>query len=91
MRPEVVQSCQFPMKNLSIKVPESLDVRLSSAAKKAGVRKSEIVRKAIESYLGAQVTSRRGSCLDFARDLAGRLLGTKDLSSNKKRMRGYGR
>jgi hypothetical protein len=79
------------MKNLSIKLPDSLEVRLSSAAHRAGVGKSEIVRKAIESYLCGPVALGRGSCLDLARDLAGCLRGPGDLSYNPKRMRGYGR
>jgi hypothetical protein len=79
------------MKSISIKLSSSLDVRLSSAARKAKVGKSEIVRKALESYLGSGSSLQKGSCLDLASDLAGSVEGPGDLSYNKKRLEGYGR
>ena len=79
------------MKTISIKIPRPLEVRLTSAARRAGVGKSAIVRKALESYLASGPVRRGGSCLDLARDLAGCLEGPGDLSWNEKRLRGYGR
>ncbi len=79
------------VKTLSIKLPDSLAVRLSSAARRAGVGKSEVVRKAIESYLERAPVQAGESCLELARDLAGCLEGPGDLSHNRKGLRGYGR
>jgi ribbon-helix-helix CopG family protein len=79
------------MKTLSIKLPDFLAVRLSSAARRAGVGKSEVVRKAIESYLDKSQVLAGDSCLELARDLAGCLEGPGDLSHNRRKMRGYGR
>ena len=77
------------MKTFSLKLPEALHMKLASTAKKVGRSKSELTRQAIEAFLDGQKGVRR-SCLDLSRDLAGSLKGPKDLSFNKKRLRGYG-
>jgi len=78
------------MKTLSLKLPELLFEQLASIAKKRGESKSALVREAIKLITGENHHLRNGSCLDIAKDLAGSVAGPKDLSSNKKHLRGYG-
>jgi hypothetical protein len=49
-----------------------------------------ILREALEKHLDSALGS-RGTVLDLAQDLVGSLVGPADLSTNKKRLRGYGR
>jgi hypothetical protein len=78
------------MKTLSLKLPELLFEQLTSIAKKRGESKSALVREAIKLITGENHDLNRGSCLDIAQDLAGFVSGPKDLSFNKKHLRGYG-
>jgi hypothetical protein len=78
------------MKTLSLKLPELLFEQLTSIAKKRGESKSALVREAIKLITGENHDLNRGSCLDIAKDLAGSVSGPKDLSFNKKHLRGYG-
>jgi hypothetical protein len=78
------------MKTLSLKLPESLFAKLTSAAGKRGESRSVLVREAIETYITGDNHAPEGSCLDLAKDLVGCVNGPVDLSFNKKRMRGYG-
>ena len=78
------------MKTLTLKIPEGLHARLTATAAKTGNSKSDVARRAIEAFLEDQGRPRDGSCLDLARDLAGSVEGPDDLSSNKRRLRGYG-
>ena len=79
------------MKTLSLKLPEKLIERLNSAAEKRGESRSALIREAIENSMAGEGQIPKGSCLDLAGDLAGCIDGPKDLSYNKKRMKGYGR
>ena len=78
------------MKPLSLKLPESLLDRLTSAARERGESRSALVREAIEAYIEGDSRPQKGSCLDLAGDLVGSVKGPVDLSFNKKHMRGYG-
>ena len=77
------------MKTISLKLPDSLDQRVASEARRRGVTKSALVRGALE-WLVERGGNGRRSCLDAARDLVGCLEGPTDLSHNKKRLRGFG-
>lgn len=79
------------MKTMSLKVPAALEARLTASAQRRKVSKSTILREAIDSYLNREGGPRAGSCLALARDLAGRVAGSGDLSFNKKHLVGYGR
>ena len=79
------------VKTVSFKLPDSLVVRLNSAAKKRGQAKSQLAREALERYFDADQAIVPGSCLELAADLAGSLEGPGDLSFNKKHLRGYGK
>ena len=78
------------MKTLSLKLPESLLEKLDAAARKRGESRSALLREAIESVLSEEGHIQNGSCLDLAKDLAGCVKGSEDLSFNKRRMDGYG-
>lgn len=80
------------MKVLSLKVPETLDRKLSAVVKRRGMQKSVVVREALEQYLDESREVRSGSFLDLAGDLIGCVKDAPtDLSSNPKRLDGYGR
>jgi predicted transcriptional regulator len=77
------------MKTLSLKVPDALDTRLTAVARRRATSKSAVVRDALERL--ATGDEAHPSALDLARDLAGCVAGPRDLSSNPKHLRGYGR
>ena len=76
---------------LSFKVPPSLRERLILAAKRAHVDRSTLIRNALEESLSKQGDRPGGSVADLAADLLGSVSGPGDLSTNKARMKGYGR
>lgn len=80
------------MKTISLKIPERLDAKLTAAATRRGTSKSELVREALQSYLTAADGAESASCLDLTADLVGCVDGgPRDLSYNKKHMKGFGR
>lgn len=80
------------MKVLSLRVPKELDRKLSAVAKHRSMRKSVVVREALERYLYESREIRKGSFLDLAGDLVGCVKDAPaDLSSNPKHLDGYGR
>lgn len=79
------------MHNLSLKLEAGLDARLKSAAERSGKSKSQLIREALEAYLTEREGAPAGSCLDLAEDLAGCLRGPGDLSTNRRRLKDYGK
>ena len=79
------------MKTTTIKLPEALDARLSSLARKQGRSKSHIMRQAFEAFIEKQEKSARPSCHDLGKHLAGCLKGPEDLSTNPVHMEDYGK
>jgi len=79
------------MKNLSVKIPDSFFSKLEMYGQHWSMKKSEVVRRAIEEYLSKTDASTSESFLGLAIDLAGCLEGPSDLSSNSKHMDGYGK
>jgi hypothetical protein len=79
------------MKTLSLKLPEILESQLDIFARKNGISRSEIVRRALLEYFSRDEVSRPGSFLELARDLAGSIEGPSDLSTNKDYLEGYGK
>ncbi len=79
------------MKSLSLKLPDALDAKLAAVARKRRASKSAVVREALEAYIAHGGKVIPGSALDLAKDLAGCLEGSGDLSYNKRYMRGFGR
>ena len=79
------------MNTISLKVPESLAIRLKDTAQQKGVSKSVLIRDALEAYLQTDGTERPESALSQVADLAGILSGPEDLSVNKDYLRNFGR
>ena len=70
------------MKTISLKIPESLAQQLKHAAAESGVNKSELLRLALERYLGRDKRANKKSVAALAGDLAGCISGPGDLSTN---------
>jgi len=78
-------------RTISVKLPRPLAARLSAAVRRRKTSQSAIVREALEGHLRSGPTFATDSFLDLASDLVGSVVGPADLSTNKGRMRGYGR
>jgi Arc/MetJ-type ribon-helix-helix transcriptional regulator len=79
------------MRTITVKLPRNLGERLGRAVAYRRSTRSAVVREAIEAYLAGAAGGSEGSCFDLASDLAGAVEGPSDLSSNRLRLRGYGR
>ena len=78
-----------PVRTVTIKLPDSLALRLKQTVARRRATQSEVIREALEAHLAAPSV---GSYLELVGDLAGSLRGgARDLSSNKRRLRGFGR
>ncbi len=75
------------MRTVSFKLPEELDELLGELARRGRTTKSELVRKGLE----ALAKGKRRSVTAAAGKLVGSLEGPKDLSTNPKYMRGFGK
>ena len=78
------------MRTLTFKVLETLGGRIEEAARKRAESKSALVRRAVERLL-ARESPLPGSFAELAADFAGSVEGPGDLSTNPRRMKGYGR
>ena len=78
------------MTTISLKVPDTLDSRLSEEAQRRRTSKSAVVRECVEKVLLAPRKERAASCLDFAGDLAGCLKGPRDITANPKYLEDFG-
>ncbi len=80
------------MRTISLKLPDALVVQLESEAKARRVTKSELIREGLQAVLRRHPVSRKPSCYDLARDLAGSIKGLpEDLAINPKYMKDFGR
>ena len=84
-----------PMSVLTCKLPSALDGRLADLAKRRGVPKSVLVREAIEAKIAEEAAAPRrrpANLLEALGDSVGSIAsGKRDLASNKKHLRGFGR
>ncbi len=78
------------MKTISIKLPDDLLAKMQCAARKRGETQSAVLREALKEFLSNEKNQNTGSCLDYARDLAGCVQGPPDLSTNPAHMARYG-
>jgi len=79
------------MKTVSIKLPPRLDARLAAAVARRRTTRSRLVREILERHLAASELAPE-SALARAGDLVGSVKRKpRDLSSNPKHLRGYGR
>jgi hypothetical protein len=80
------------MRTLSFKVPETLERRLMRAVKQRRVRKSVVVREALERYLDESLPEPEATFLEMTRHLHGCVKGAPaDLSSNARHLADFGR
>lgn len=80
------------MKMLSLKVPEALDRKLAAVVRRRGMRKSAVVRQALEQYLDDSGDLRRGSFLELAGDLVGSVKDAPaDLATSPRHLTDFGR
>jgi len=79
------------MKVLTVKVPEELDLKLTTVAARRRESKSALIRAALNHIVKSSEAITPNSCLDHAKDLIGIVEGPADLSYNNKHLNGYGR
>lgn len=79
------------MTTMTVKMPEKLSCRLRNEASERGTNCSTLVRQAIEDMLDASGRPAAGTCLDLACDLAGCLEGPRDLATNPRYLKDFGR
>jgi predicted transcriptional regulator len=78
------------MNTLTLKIPDVIKEKLKTYSRRKGVSRSEIVRKALNEYFEKDDFKDEGSFYDLAKDLAGSVKESSDLSTNKKHFAGYG-
>ena len=79
------------MNAVSVKLPVELDVALEQQARARGLRKSQLMREILESFVNSQSSGRETRLLDRISHLTGSVDGPGDLSTNPDYMDGYGR
>jgi len=79
------------MYTLTLKIPEIIKEKLNSYSEYKGLSKSEIVRNALLEYFDKGNFEKEGTFYDMAKDLAGSVESTADLSTNKKFLTEYGK
>jgi hypothetical protein len=78
-------------RTISVKLSRPLAARLFAAVRARRTSQSAILREALEKHLDSAPRETAGTVLELAQDLVGSVTGPADLSTNKKRLRGYGR
>ncbi len=77
---------------ITIRVPEALGQRLSSRSRMRGQSESELVREALENYLGQSKEERSAYELAQEAGLVGSVKrAPKDLSTNRRHFEGFGK
>lgn len=80
------------MDTLTVKIPTNLAREIVAASAAEHVSKSELVRRALETYLSQRQSSTAFvSALDRAGDLVGCFEGLEDLASNPAHLEGFGK
>jgi len=79
------------MKTVSLKLTEGMDQKLAGAARKHGTTKSNVIRMALQTFLGDDSSGRPGSCLELAGTLIGHVDARPDLSINPAHLKGFGK
>lgn len=80
------------MGTLTVKLPASLDKEIAQAARRQRITKSELVRRAAQTYIAGEAQARPSqSALDLAGKLAGSVTDAPaDLATNPRHLDGYG-
>lgn len=58
-------------KQLTVRLPDDLSAKLNRAAKRAGRKRSDLVRWALEEFLGGSAARAQNHPIDLVRDLLG--------------------
>jgi Ribbon-helix-helix protein, copG family len=80
-----------PVKTISVKLPESLLAALSAFSRESGAKRSAVIRAALSEHLARSRKFPKGSVADLGGDLWGTCDGPRDLSTNPKHLRGFGK
>jgi metal-responsive CopG/Arc/MetJ family transcriptional regulator len=78
-------------RTITVKIPSPLAARLSAAVRRRKTTQSALIREALEEHLQPGRPREPGSVLELASDIIGSVEGPADLSTNKRRLAGYGR
>ena len=77
---------------ITVRVPQTLTARLRSRSRAKGTTESELVREALENYLGHSGGERSAYELAEQAGIIGCLRGAPgDLSTNPRHLRGFGK
>ncbi len=79
------------MDTLTLKIPDSIKEKLKNYSRRKGISRSEIVRNALLEYLDRDELKKDGTFYDLAKDIAGSVDESPDLSKNKKHFSDYGK
>ncbi len=82
----------MPSSRITVRVPQSLTARLRTRSQATGTTESEVVREALDHYLGRPGTERTAYELAAAAGLIGFVRNAApDLSTNQRHFRGFGK
>jgi metal-responsive CopG/Arc/MetJ family transcriptional regulator len=82
----------MPDHRISIRVPENLETKLRGRARLKGQSESQLVREALETYLGQEAPARPAYELAEEAGLIGCVRrAPKDLSTNPRHFEGFGK
>jgi metal-responsive CopG/Arc/MetJ family transcriptional regulator len=77
---------------ITVRVPQALTARLRTRSRAKGTTESELVREALETYLGKTNEARSAYDLAEAAGIIGAARNLpKDLSTNPRHMKGFGK
>jgi len=77
---------------ITVRIPEKLTARLRSRSRAKGTSESNLVREALEDYLGRSGDERSAFEIAEAAGIVGIAKnGPKDLSTNRRHLKGFGK
>jgi predicted DNA-binding protein len=77
---------------ITVRIPETLTSRLRSRSRANGSTESDLVREALESYLGCEPASRTAYELAEEAGIIGSVRNAaRDLSTNRRHFKGFGK
>jgi hypothetical protein len=76
---------------VSLKLPRVLAGRLRALAREKGQSQAMLLREGLALRLEKESSRMPGSVLDLVNDLVGSVAGPRDLGSNPRHLRGFGR
>jgi Arc/MetJ-type ribon-helix-helix transcriptional regulator len=79
------------MKTISLKLPVPLANWLAKRAAELGRSRSDLVRQALEEQRQGKNSRGEKSCAELMVELGGSFRGPRDLSTNSKHMRDFGK